>query len=328
MSPQRNHISIAPMMDWTDRHCRFFHRLLAPHAVLYTEMVTAPAILHGDRQRLLGFDSSQHPVVLQLGGSEPDDLAQVAAIGADFGYDAINLNCGCPSERVQKGAFGACLMAEPDLVARCVEAMRKRVNIPVTVKCRIGIDAHDARTMLFKFIEAVASGGCETFIVHARKAWLKGLSPKENREVPPLDYELVKEVRAAFPQLKIILNGGVQSVEAAQKHLQDFDGVMLGRAAYQNPGILQDMEAALYGTTPLPLDAIVEKMIAYADDQKARFGTPLHAITKHMVGLNSGRPGARRWRQLLTVNALQASGAAEVLNPAFEAVSKPLELVA
>jgi tRNA-dihydrouridine synthase A len=320
-------ISVAPMMDWTDRHCRFFHRLLSPNAVLYTEMVTAQAIAHGDKQRLLGFDAAEHPVILQLGGSEPDALADAAAIGVGFGYDGINLNCGCPSERVQKGAFGACLMAEPDLVAQCVAAMKARVNIPVTVKCRIGIDDHDARTMLFTFIEKIAKAGCDTFVVHARKAWLKGLSPRENREVPPLDYELVRDLKQATG-LTIILNGGIDTVDDVQTHLKTFDGVMLGRAAYQDPVILQQLESALYGTTPMPLPAIVDAMIAYADDQKTRFGTPLHAITKHMVGLPNGQRGARRWRQLLTVDSLKAPKAADILIPALKAVSESLEAVA
>jgi tRNA-dihydrouridine synthase A len=314
-------ISVAPMMDWTDRHCRFFHRLLSPNAVLYTEMVTAQAILHGDQQRLLGYNAQEHPVVLQLGGSEPDDLAKTAKIGASFGYDGINLNCGCPSERVQKGAFGACLMAEPDLVADCVKSMKDAVDIPVTVKCRIGIDEHDARSMLFTFIEKISKVGCDTFVVHARKAWLKGLSPKENREVPPLDYDLVRDVKKEFG-LNIIVNGGITTAEDTIAHLKNFDGVMLGRAAYQNPALLQTLESTLHGTAPLSLPAIVDAMIQYADDQKARFGAPLHAITKHMVGLTGGRRGARRWRQLLTVDSLKAASARDVLIPALDAVSE------
>ncbi len=320
-------VSVAPMMDWTDRHCRFFHRLLSPNAVLYTEMVTANALIHGDRERHLRFNPSEHPVVLQLGGSEPDDLARVARFGADAGYDAINLNCGCPSERVQKGAFGACLMAEPDLVADCVKAMKDTVDIPVTVKCRIGIDDHDARTMLFTFIEKVSAAGCGTFIVHARKAWLKGLSPKENREVPPLDYELAQAAKQHFG-LEIVLNGGIATVADTVSHLDHFDGVMLGRAAYQNPGILQDLETALSHTPPRPLAEIVDAMIAYASDQKARYGAPLHAITRHMVGLPNGKRGARRWRQLLTVDALKAEKPEDVLIPALKAISDPAETVA
>ena len=320
-------ISVAPMMDWTDRHCRFFHRLLAPNAVLYTEMVTAQAIMHGDQQRLLGFNDQEHPVILQLGGSEPALLAQAAKIGADFGYDGINLNCGCPSERVQKGAFGACLMAEPDLVADCVKAMKDTVNIPVTVKCRIGIDDHDPRGMLFPFIEKIAAAGCDTFVVHARKAWLKGLSPKENREVPPLDYDLVRDVKQNF-KLNIIVNGGIATVDDTITHLNHFDGVMLGRAAYHDPSILQALDTKLHGTTAMPLPEIIERMITYADDQRARFGTPLHPITKHLVGLPNGRRGARRWRQLLTVDSLKANQARDVLIPALKAVSDSLEPVA
>jgi len=313
-------ISVAPMMDWTDRHCRYFHRLLTPNAVLYTEMVTAPAIIHGDRERLLGFNAQEHPVVLQLGGSEPDDLAEVAAVGEGYGYDGINLNCGCPSERVQKGAFGACLMAEPQLVADCVAAMKRRVSVPVTVKCRIGIDDMEPREGLWTFIKTVADAGCDTFVVHARKAWLKGLSPRENREVPPLDYGLVAELKKDFPKLTIILNGGIATAEDSLTQLATFDGVMLGRAAYHTPEVLQALDTALYGTTPLPLPAIIEAMIEYADDQRARFGTPLNAITRHMLGMHAGRKGARRWRQILTVDALKAHSARDVLTPALEAI--------
>jgi len=319
-------ISVAPMMDWTDRHCRYFHRLLSPSAVLYTEMVTAQAILRGDRQRLLGFNAPEHPVILQLGGSEPDDLAEAAAIGSDFGYDGINLNCGCPSERVQKGAFGACLMAEPELVAACVAAMKKCTSLPVTVKCRIGIDDHDARQMLFQFVQTVAQAGCDTFVVHARKAWLKGLSPKENREVPPLDYDLVRDLKQASG-LRIILNGGITTAEDAVGHLRAFDGAMLGRSAYHSPAILQALHRILHKGEPKPLDQIVEAMIQYADQQRADHGTPLHAITRHMVHLPGGKRGARRWRQLLTVDALAAVHARDVLIPALAAVSQGQELV-
>ena len=238
---------VAPMMDWTDRHCRFFHRLLTGRARLYTEMVTAEAILHGDRQRLLAFNAEEHPVALQLGGSDPARLAQAATIGEGFGYDEINLNVGCPSDRVQEGRFGACLMAEPDLVARCVAAMRTRVAVPVTVKCRIGIDDQDSEADLERFVSAVANAGCKTFIVHARKAWLEGLSPKENREVPPLDYGRVYRLKAAHPELEIILNGGIGSLEEAATHLAHVDGVALGRAAYQNPYLLAEVDGRLFG---------------------------------------------------------------------------------
>lgn len=316
----KNGVSVAPMMDWTDRHCRFFHRILAPNARLYTEMVTTGALLHGDVDRHLRYDASEHPVALQLGGSEPDDLAACAKIATEYGYDEINLNCGCPSERVQKGAFGACLMAEPDLVRDCVSAMRGATPLPITVKCRIGIDDMDAREGLWRFIETVQKGGCDTFVVHARKAWLKGLSPRENREVPPLDYALVADLKRAFPALTVILNGGVTTAHDTLAHLETFDGVMLGRAAYQNPQILIDLEHALCGTTPVTLPEIVARMTPYIDAQRERYGTPIHAVTKHLVGLNTGMRGARRWRQILTVDALKATKAADVLLPAMEAV--------
>ena len=320
-------VSVAPMMDWTDRHCRFLHRLLSPSAVLYTEMVTAAAILHGNKERLLGFNKQEHPVILQLGGSEPDDLGEAAAIGTDFGYDGINLNCGCPSERVQKGAFGACLMAEPDLVAACVDGMKKRTKLPVTVKCRIGIDDHDAREMLFKFIKTVAAAGCDTFVVHARKAWLKGLSPKENREVPPLDYALVRDLKRDT-DLTIILNGGVATATDTLTHMDNFDGVMLGRAAYHTPEILQELHQTIHGEAPVPLPEIVEAMIQYADDQKARYGTPTHSVTRHMIGMHSGKRGARAWRRILTVDSLKADNARDVLIPALAAISEGSEPVA
>jgi tRNA-dihydrouridine synthase A len=315
-------ISIAPMMDWTDRHCRFFHRLLAPNALLYTEMVTAPAILHGDKQRLLGFNEAEHPVILQLGGSDPQDLAASAKIGEDYGYDGINLNCGCPSPRVQKGAFGACLMAEPVLVADCIAAMRAHVQIPVSVKCRIGIDDMNERNCLWHFIETVSKAGCTAFTVHARKAWLKGLSPKENREVPPLDYALVTNLKKDFPAFSIELNGGITTVTDAQKHLETFDSVMIGRAAYQNPDILIALEAALYNTTTKPLPDIIETMIEYADAQRTQFGTPLNSITRHMLGLNNGKRGARRWRQILTVDSLKSTNPRDVMTRALNALSE------
>lgn len=305
------------MMDWTDRHCRFFHRLLAPHVRLYTEMVTTGALLHGDVTRHLRYDLSEHPVALQLGGSEPDALAACAKLGAERGYDEINLNCGCPSERVQKGAFGACLMAEPQLVADCVAAMREAVSVPVTVKCRIGIDDAEPREMLWRFVETIR---CDHFIVHARKAWLKGLSPRENREVPPLDYGLVAELKKDFPSITVTLNGGVTTAHDTLMHLERFDGVMIGRAAYHTPEILLEIEETLYGTPRPSLETVVEKMAAYADAQMAEHGTPLHAITKHMVGMNTGRRGARRWRQILTVDSLKAKSAKGILAAALEAV--------
>lgn len=288
-------------MDWTDRHCRFFHRLLSPNAQLYTEMVTTGALLHGNVERHLA--GVLPNTVLQLGGSEPDDLAKCAKLGADWGYAEINLNCGCPSERVQKGAFGACLMRESALVRDCVAAMRDAVNIPVTIKCRIGVDDDDERTRLWEFVQTVASGGCDTFVIHARKAWLKGLSPKENREIPPLRYDLAAELKREFPKLTIILNGGIDSVEATQEHLKTFDGVMMGRAAYHSASILQDIERAIWGTEPLPLAQVLEAMTVYAEGQNAQYGTPLKTIARHMVGYAQGVPGARRFRQILSVDA-------------------------
>src|SRR5262245_41689870 len=243
---------VAPMMDWTDRHCRFFHRLLTRRALLYTEMMTAEAVLHGNRERLLGFSPEEHPVALQLGGSDPARLAQAAAIGAEYGYDEINLNVGCPSDRVQEGRFGACLMAEPELVADCVAAMRARVPVPVTVKCRIGIDQQDIEADLERFVSAVAAAGCRTFIVHARKAWLQGLSPKENREIPPLDYGRVYRLKAAQPELEIVINGGIASLGEAEAHLAKVEGVALGRAAYQTPYLLAEVDRRLFGATTTP----------------------------------------------------------------------------
>lgn len=289
------------MMDWTDRHCRYFHRLLAPGALLYTEMVHAGAILFGDVERHLGFDPAEHPVALQLGGSEPGDLARAARVGADFGYDEINLNCGCPSERVQRGSFGACLMAEPERVADGVAAMRAAVAVPVTVKCRIGIDDSEEFDFLARFVATVAEAGCRTFVVHARKAWLEGLSPKENREIPPLRYEVVHALKRAFPTLEIVVNGGIRSPEAALARLGPTDGVMIGREAYENPWSLTAFEAALLGGgRPAPDRlAVVGAMAAYAGAQR-RHGVPLRAIARHMLGLFNGLPGARAWRRRLT----------------------------
>ena len=308
------------MMDWTDRHCRAFHRCLSKRALLWTEMVTADAVIHGDRERLIGYHEVEHPLVLQLGGSEPGKLAEAARIVEGFGYDEVNLNCGCPSERVQSGAFGACLMAEPDLVADCVAAMKSAVTIPVTVKCRIAIDDLPPRETLFGFIDTVSAAGCTIFTVHARKAWLKGLSPKENREVPPLDYELVAELKAARPDLTIILNGGIQSIEACAEHLQRFDGVMLGRAAYQTPALLGHVDADLFdaGEVISPFAAIE----AYRPYLAARLeeGTGLHAMTRHMLGLFNGQPGARQWRRTLSERAPRPGAGLDVLDAALEAV--------
>ena len=314
--------SVAPMMDWTDRHCRYFHRQLSKRARLYTEMVTSGAIAYGDRQRLLGFDRAGHPVALQLGGSEPEELARAAEVGVAFGYDEINLNCGCPSDRVQSGRFGACLMAEPALVAACVAAMRSAVggSVPVTVKCRIGIDDQDSEADLSRFVEAVAGAGCGIFIVHARKAWLQGLSPKENRDVPPLDYERVYRLKAAFPELTIVINGGIATLEEAAAHLEAVDGVMLGRAAYKTPALLLDVDRVLFGEPgPSPsAEAVLERMLDYAAAELAR-GTRLSAIARHMIGLVNGKPGARQFRRLLTEESVKPGAGLEVLQAAIAA---------
>jgi tRNA-dihydrouridine synthase A len=306
------------MMDWTDRHCRFFHRLISARARLYGEMVTADAILHGDRERLIGFSPQEHPVALQLGGSDPAKLGQAAAIGEDYGYDEINLNVGCPSDRVQTGRFGACLMAEPELVADCVAAMRARVRLPVTVKCRIGIDQQDSEADLERFVSTVAGTGCRTFIVHARKAWLDGLSPKENREVPPLDYGRVYRLKAAHPELKIILNGGIASLSEAEAHLEKVDGVALGRAAYQNPYLLAEVDHRLFGGAAAPPSrrAVLEALIAYARGHLAAGGR-LNNIARHILGLYHGRPRARAFRRHLSERAPLPGAGVEVLRDAM-----------
>jgi len=306
------------MMDWTDRHCRYFHRLLSPNARLYTEMVTSPALIHGDRERLLGFDSTEHPVALQLGGSDPHELAEAARIGEQFGYDEINLNVGCPSDRVQSGRFGACLMREPALVADCFAAMRDAVSIPVTIKCRLGVDAQDEYADLQRFIERVRDGGCTVFIVHARKAWLKGLSPKENRDVPPLNYERVYQLKRDFPELTIIINGGIDRVAEVQTHLQHTDGVMLGRTAYHEPYRLAELEHVLYGT-PLPSRvAIISRMQPYIEAHLAAGGKVQH-ISRHLLGLFQGLPGARAWRRHLSENAHRADAGFSVFEEALSA---------
>jgi tRNA-dihydrouridine synthase A len=309
-------LSVAPMMDWTDRHCRSFHRLLAPHAVLYTEMVTAAAIKHGDRERLLRFSPAEHPVVLQLGGSDPALLAEAAAAGAAFGYDEINLNCGCPSDRVQAGRFGACLMAEPALVADCVAAMAEAQPRPVTVKTRIGIDDSNGYEFLSRFIETVAAAGCAHFIIHARKAWLKGLSPKENREVPPLDYEMAYRLKRDFPHLMLSVNGGIQSLTAIDAHLGQIDSVMIGREAYQNPWFLAEVEQHLFDTPHASRTEIIQAYLPYVEAQLAR-GVPLQAITKHMLGLFNGQRGGRLWRRYLSENTHRAGAGIAVLEAAL-----------
>ena len=307
------------MMDWTDRHCRFFHRQLTARALLYTEMVTAPAVLRGDRRRLIGFDPAEKPVALQLGGSDPAELAAAAEIGAGFGYDEINLNVGCPSDRVQSGRFGACLMAEPELVARLVAAMQARVDIPVTVKCRIGIDDQDAEADLERFISTVAGAGCRTFIVHARKAWLAGLSPKENREVPPLDHGRVRRLKQRHPALEIVLNGGLDNLVAAREHASGLDGIMLGRAAYQTPYVLAAVDGELFGDTRAAPSraAVIARLIPYAHDHIVRGGR-LHAITRHILGLYHGRPRARAFRRHLSEHAVGPVAGVDVLRRALE----------
>jgi tRNA-dihydrouridine synthase A len=292
---------VAPMMDGTDRHCRHFHRLLSKRARLYSEMVTVEAVLRGDREKLLSFSEIEHPVALQLGGSDPSQLAEAARIGEGFGYDEINLNVGCPSDRVQSGAFGACLMQAPERVADCVAAMQRSVGIPVTVKCRLGVDDQDPRAALFDFVSAVAAAGCTVFIVHARKAWLQGLSPKENREIPPLDYALVAALKRARPDLTIVLNGGIISIAAAAEHLKAFDGVMLGRAAYGKPAMLATVDAAIFGAKEkaVVIDDVAAEMSSYVK-QQAGAGVPPHHVVRHMLGLYHGRPGARQWRRMLS----------------------------
>jgi tRNA-dihydrouridine synthase A len=292
--------SVAPMMEWTDRHCRFFHRLLTRRALLYTEMLTTGAVLHGDRSRLLRFDPAEHPVALQLGGSDPRALAECARIGADAGFDEINLNAGCPSDRVQEGRFGACLMTEPELVGDCVAAMKAAVTIPVTVKCRIGVDDQDPEEALERFAQAVERAGADILVVHARKAWLKGLSPKENRDVPPLDYERVYRLKAAHPDLPIVLNGGIGSIEEARAHLSHVDGVMLGRAAYQEPWRLLAVDPVFFAEKA-PFASPKEAAAALVPyiEQALREGTRLHAITRHLHGLFRAVPGARAFRRHL-----------------------------
>jgi tRNA-dihydrouridine synthase A len=310
------------MMDWTDRHCRSFHRVLSKRALLWTEMVTADAVIHGDRERLIGFANEEHPVVLQLGGNEPDKMAEAARVAEAFGYDEVNINCGCPSDRVQSGAFGACLMREPETVAACVTAMRAAVSIPVTVKCRIAIDEDPPRETLFGFIDQVADAGCEVFTVHARKAWLKGLSPKENREIPPLDYSLVSELRQNRPDLTIVLNGGIKTLDECQAHLKSFDGVMLGRAAYQTPAILGGVDQQLFrdqAETVSGLDAVARyrPYMAARLDENVR----LSSMTRHMLGVFNGLPGARLWRRVLSEKGPKPGAGLEVLDEALEAVA-------
>jgi tRNA-dihydrouridine synthase A len=311
-------ISVAPMMDWTDRHCRYFHRLLSPNVRLYSEMVTTGALIHGDADRHLQFNTAEKYVALQLGGSDPADLATSAKMGEDYGYDEINLNCGCPSERVQKGAFGACLMAEPDLVARCVESMTKAVKIPVTVKCRISIDEYDPETFLRAFIKPVASAGCGMFVIHARKAWLKGLSPKENRTVPPIDYALPAAIKAEYSGLEIVINGEIKTAGQVKMHLQTFDGVMIGREAYHNPGLLLDLEREVFGNAnPRAPHEAVLAMIPYIEQQARDHGTPMKSITRHMIGLFQGERGSKAWRRVLSTEPHKDGARPQMLEQAL-----------
>jgi tRNA-dihydrouridine synthase A len=318
---QSHRVCVAPMMDWTDRHCRYFHRLLTRHALLYTEMVTAEAVIRGNRDQLLGLSPAEHPVALQLGGADPGKLAEAALIGEGYGYGEINLNVGCPSDRVQDGRFGACLMAEPDLVAHCVAAMQARVKIPVTVKCRIGIDDQDSERDFQGFIERVAAAGCTTFIVHARKAWLKGLSPKENREVPPIDYARVYRLKAARPDLEIVINGGIASLSECSEHLRHVDGVMLGRAAYQTPYMLAGIDRRFFETErEMPARrAVLEALTPYIEAHIRRGGR-LNNVVRHVLGIYHGEPRARLFRRHLSEQAVKPGAGIAVLNEAIALV--------
>ena len=315
-------MSVAPMMDWTDHHCRYFHRLLSRRALLYTEMVTTGALIHGDVPRHLRYNAEEHPVALQLGGSEPADLAQCAKLGEEWGYDEINLNCGCPSERVQRGAFGACLMNEPRLVADCVKAMVDVVQVPVTVKHRIGIDKSESYDFVRDFVGTIAEAGCPTFIVHARNAWLKGLSPKANREVPPLRYDVAYQLKKDFPALNIVVNGGITTNEQVAEHLLHLDGAMLGREAYHNPWWLASWDAAFYGAPPVELtrEQVEAQMCDYMAREMAAHGTPWATMARHMLGLRHGLPGARRWRQVWSDHKLKALSPHAVMALAHGAV--------
>ncbi len=323
LTSNRPRFAVAPMIDWSDRHCRYFHRLFSRHALLYTEMVVADAIIHGPRDRLLGFDAAEHPVALQLGGSDPVKLKEAAKIGADYGYDEINLNVGCPSDRVQSGTFGACLMQTPDVVARCVSAMKEAVSVPVTVKCRIGVDDQDVEVALDTLTDLTLDAGADALWVHARKAWLKGLSPKENREIPPLDYDRVYRLKARLGDVFVGINGGINTLDEAEQHLQTVDAVMLGRAAYHNPEILAEVDARLYGgdQADTSIADIIDDMCAYTDRHIAAGGRLSH-VSRHMVGLFTGQPGARRWRQILSTDATRPGANSDVLRQAYAVVTE------
>ncbi|MCX5520343.1 tRNA dihydrouridine(20/20a) synthase DusA [Kaistia defluvii] len=326
---QRHKLSVAPMLDWTDRHCRYFHRLLSSETLLYTEMVVAEAILHGDRQKLLGFDPAEQPVALQIGGSDPVKVGEAARIGAEMGYGEINLNVGCPSDRVQSGTFGACLMREPQRVADCVAAMKATVSIPVTVKCRIGVDDQDPEEALDTLADLLVAAGVDALWVHARKAWLQGLSPKENRDIPPLDYDRVYRLKARLPDLFIGINGGIKSLDEAEAHLAHVDGVMIGRAAYQEPELLAAADRRIYGKDRPDAEPreIIEAMLPYIEAQLAA-GTPLNHMARHMLGLYHGRPGARRFRQILTIEGAGRSAGIDVFHRAMDAVDEITATVA
>lgn len=314
-------VCVAPMLDWTDKHCRFFHRLISKYTVLYTEMITTNALLRGDRDSLLAFNPCESPLALQLGGSNPKDLAECSVMAEDFGYDEINLNVGCPSDRVQNGRFGACLMAEPEVVADCISEMQDKVNIPVTVKNRIGIDGKETFGDLYAFIDTVAKGGCEVFIIHARIAILNGLSPKQNREIPPLQYELVDQIKSLFPALEIIVNGGIKTLDQVEHHLNNFDGVMIGREAYHNPYLLSSIDSLFYQARSdcLTRHEIIKAMIPYIQQQLEK-GIRLNQMTRHILGLFYGQPGARKWRRYLSEHAHQQGADESVLLAALDFV--------
>ena len=332
MNTLNSRLSIAPMMDLTDRHCRYFHRQISQHTLLYTEMITTGALLHGDVERHLVYNDEEHPVALQLGGSEPKDLAKCAKLGVDYGYDEINLNCGCPSNRVQKGAFGACLMKEPDLVADCVSAMKDAVDIPVTVKCRIGVDDQDDYQDLFTFAEKLAAIKVDSLTVHARKAWLEGLSPKQNREVPPLQYDRVYQLKADLPNLPIMINGGIETISQAEEHLKHLDGVMIGRSAYYNPWLLADADARIFNDisnqtgnkqSHVAKDEfdLVERMYPYIDRQLTQ-GIKLAAVSRHLLGLFTGQPGARQFRRVISESAHLPGAGVEVIERALTQIKE------
>jgi len=309
---------VAPMLDWTDRHERYFLRLISANAWLYTEMVTVGALMNGDNHRHLYFDKSEHPIALQLGGSDPQALAECAKMAEDYGYDEVNINVGCPSDRVQKGAFGACLMAEPSLIAECVDAMCSAVDIPITVKNRLGIDDQNEEESLHQFVDIVAQAGCETFIIHARKAWLKGLSPKENRDVPPLNYKLVYQIKQEYPELEIVINGGIKTMEACLDHLQYVDGVMVGREAYHNPYLLMQVDNAIYGhaSDVLSRKQVLQQYFSYVEDQ-IKQGSHLKHMSRHLLGLFQGQTGAKAWRRHLSENAHKEGVGIELLQEAM-----------